>query len=216
MKLIQIIYVSKLFPGVTAAWYYPMLSRRGLLEAFTGPHGIFIGVWSITMIFEYLIVVFLFQKVHDTTPPIFLLIFSQPLYLMEHLVLRRVCCASASLGVPGVLTRRVLGVTWPTFHQIYRLCVFLLEDPLCLLWLLLGTLAWYVLGVLQCAFLAHYRNYLTRLSYYFLLGEILFSSRAQCTCKHIGPGLLIWTGCVSSPSSLIYLVGILGLIKALS
>ena len=55
---------------------------------------------------------------------------SQPLSLMVHSKFRRVCCNSASLGIPGALYWNVLGVTWSPLLQLIQLCFFSLKAPL--------------------------------------------------------------------------------------
>ena len=62
MRLVWIIYVRNLFRGVIAAWYDPMLSRRGLVVVFNGLRECFIRVRSITLLLEHLLVVFLFLE----------------------------------------------------------------------------------------------------------------------------------------------------------
>ena len=93
---------------------------------------------------------------------------------------------------------------------------FLMEAPLRIFWALSGKLTWHFLGILWHALLAYSRCYLACFSGYLLPGEILFAWRYQWLRKPIVPGLFVWTVCVSSTSSLIFLGGLTGLLKALA
>ena len=68
---------------------------------------------------------------------------------------RHVYCASDSLGIPGTLARRVIGVTCPPFRQLHLTWGFVVEGFLFLLWAFSGTFAWRVPGLIWSAFLAH-------------------------------------------------------------
>ena len=79
----------------------------------------------------------------------------------------------------------LLGFTWTLLFQLHQPSFFL-EVPLRILWVLLVTLAWNVLGVLWCALLAHSGHSLARLSNSLLLGVILFDRIYQWPCKPVG------------------------------
>ena len=126
---------------------------------FTGLRGFFIGLWSITLLLEYLLVVFfIFRRCMVRHLQFFLSLASQPLSQMDYLRAKRVCCASDSLGIPGTLTWRILSVPCLPFRQIPLPRCFVVGGFLCLRWAFTGTLAWRVPGLLRRAFLAHSRR----------------------------------------------------------
>ena len=177
---------------------------------------IFIEVCSITRILENMFVVFYFYKVHGPTPLIFsfasfsYVVPYEPLEVQAHML---------SLRFLGDTRHTLLARPWFSLVSILSASsalYFLLEALLHLLWVFSDTLAWRVLGVLRRAFLANSGRYLPRSPDSLIIGAILFSGRAQWPREPIGPGLLVWTGFVSSPSSLIFLGELIGLLKALA
>ena len=125
MKLIYIISIGFLFQGVVTVWYEPMLSQCGLLVAFTGLCGFFIGVWSITLlVLSSVHGLFIFIKCMVQHLQYFLSLVSQPFPLMKHLRFRCICWASAFLRIPGALAWCILGVPWSQFYQIQQICIF--------------------------------------------------------------------------------------------
>ena len=93
---------------------------------------------------------------------------------------------------------------------------FLLEAPLCIFLAFLVTLDWFFLGVLQSTFLAYSKLSMARLSKSLLIKETLFSGTSHWPQEPLVTGLLVCTGCFSSPSSLNLLGVLLGLIMALA
>ena len=79
-----------------------------------------------------------------------------------------------------------------------------------------GALTWSVLGVFWRTSWAHSGCSLVRLPGSLLIRVILFYGRALCSHKLLDTGLLVCTGCISSPSSLTFIGGLLGLLKALA
>ena len=59
MMLVQLVYVRISSEGLQQPGYDPILSLCGQLVVFTGLHEFFIAMWSITLLLEHLIVVFL-------------------------------------------------------------------------------------------------------------------------------------------------------------
>ena len=74
---------------------------------------------------------------------------------MDYLRSRRICCASYYLCIPGTLSWCVLGVSCPTFRQIYLPWGFVVGGLLRLCWVFSDTLVWRVLGLIRHALLAH-------------------------------------------------------------
>ena len=73
---------------------------------------------------EYVYGPFIFRRCMVRNLWFFILMASRPLSLIVPLRFRRVCCASSSLGVPGAISWRILGVPWSPFHQLHRLFIF--------------------------------------------------------------------------------------------
>ena len=72
----------------------------------------------------YVCGIFIFRRCMVWHLQFFLSLASQPLSRMEHLRFRRVYCASAYLGIPGVNSWNILGVTWYPYHHIHQLWIF--------------------------------------------------------------------------------------------
>ena len=179
---------------------------------------IFLGVWSITLLLEHLLVKFLFLEVAwSSTFNFFLSLASQSLSLMHHLSFDRFCCTSASLGVPVVVACSVLGVFLYPFHHFHHIYIYiLLEDPLHFLCTFLVTLSWRVLGVLRHSFLVHSGLSLEWFPKSLLIGESLFAKLDQWICKLIDPRILDWNRFFLHPIHCLFLEEMIGLIKALA
>ena len=84
------------------------------------------------------------------------------------------------------------------------------------LWFLGGAPAWRVSSA-PCSsrFLVLWRFY-GALASFWPSWRVVLSGGDCWTCEPIGPGLIVWTWCVYSPSSLDFLGGLLGLLKVLA
>ena len=169
------------------------------MVAFNGMCGLFIGVWSITLLLEHLFMVFYFLE--GSWPDTFDF---WSLWLLSRCLLWTTWGSGTSVAPPlPWATYACLidtSLVLPGIHSVIFLRFeFFLEAPLHLFGAFSGTLAWCVLVVLRHAFLAHVRSSLARLIASILLGAIILSGRVQWPCEPLGSGFIVWDRVISSP-----------------
>ena len=115
----------------------------------------------------------------------------QPLYLMNYLMIRRLCCASVYLRILVTHAWCIFGVPWPPFCQIHPSWVFRQR----LHSVLYGRSQACLLGVSLLFFGALPENIMGSPSRAFsdlqFFGEIIFSGRAPWPLEPLGTGILV-------------------------